>query len=87
MKQVIRTKNSGQLVIYTQKNHLSSQVIMKITTKVGSHTNSLATQFDAEELEMLLNFLTLARYGLGHHLERSQTDNGDLNYKCNGYYC
>ena len=68
MKQVIRTKNSGQLVIYTQKNHLSNQVIMKITTKVGSHTNSLATQLDAEGLEGLLNCLTLARYEVGHQM-------------------
>ena len=69
MKQVIRTKNSGQLVIYTQKNHLSNQVIMKITTKVGSHTNSLAAQLDLEGLEGLLNFLTLARYEVGHDLK------------------
>ena len=68
MKQVIRTKNSGQLVIYTQKSHLSNQVIMQITTKVGSHTNSLATQLDAEGLEGLLNCLTMARYEVGHVL-------------------
>ena len=71
MKQLIRTKNSGQLVIYTQKNHLSKKVIIRITTNVGSHTNSLSAQFDEKGLERLLDCLILARYEIDHVLESS----------------
>ena len=70
-KQVIKTKNSGQVVIYTKKDYNSNKIIIRITTKVGTHTNTIGTYIDEEGLEELVNCLTLMRYELQHGIENN----------------
>tara|TARA_Y100000590_G_scaffold160701_1_gene184255 strand:+ start:600 stop:803 length:204 start_codon:yes stop_codon:yes gene_type:complete len=60
----MQTKNLGELSIDTFNSDLSKKIILKITTRVGSHSKSVIAQIDKEGLEKLSNYLILARYEL-----------------------